>query len=188
MKKLLPVILAVVGLATGTGVGLVLKPKPPETSSGKAAPDKVAAAKDAAPKSGTKNVTKAKGAPDIKTLTAENPLPKNAQKKTVDYVKLNNQFVVPVVDKEKVAALVVMSLSVEVRTGNSDKVYRQEPKLRDAFLQVMFNHANSGGFDGDFTNGEKMKDLRESLFLAARKIVGKVISNVLITEIVRQDM
>ena len=36
-----------------------------------------------------------------------------------DYVKLNNQFVVPVVEAGQVAALVVVSLSVDVTAGSS---------------------------------------------------------------------
>ena len=60
--------------------------------------------------------------------------------------------------------------------------------LRDMFLQVMFNHANSGGFDGAFTSGEKMNDLRGSLFQAAVKVLGPIATDVLVIDIVRQDV
>ena len=38
-----------------------------------------------------------------------------------------------------------------------------KPRLRDSFLKVMFRHANSGGFDGSFTSGRKMDDLKSAL-------------------------
>jgi flagellar protein FliL len=64
-----------------------------------------------------------------------------------------NQFIVPVMKKGKVAAMVILSLSLEVKPGMTSKVYDMEPKLRDVFLQVMFDHANAGGFDGSYTDG-----------------------------------
>ena len=65
----------------------------------------------------------------------------------MEYVKLSNQFVVPVVKGKTVVSLVVLSLSLEVPEGQKDAVFRREPKLRDSFLQVLFDHANIGGFD-----------------------------------------
>jgi len=52
----------------------------------------------------------------------------------------------------------------------------------------MFLHANSGGFDGQFTSSEAMKDLRGSLLEAARKVIGDDIYSVLVTDILRQDI
>jgi len=53
----------------------------------------------------------------------------------------------------------------------------------------MFRHANSGGFDGAFTTGRKMEDLRSALLVAAREVFGEIpVSDVLITEIARQDV
>ena len=75
-----------------------------------------------------------------------------------------------------------------IASGNKENVFEVEPKLRDSFLQVMFNHANAGGFDGVFTEGEKMSDLRGSLFEAAREILGEVATDILIFDIVRQDI
>ena len=107
---------------------------------------------------------------------------------TTDFVKMNNQFVVPLVDHEAIAALVVMSISLEVPVGGSEAVYQREPKLRDAFLQVLFNHANSGGFDGAFTAGPNMQTLRTALGEVARAELGANVLDVLITDIARQDL
>jgi len=86
-----------------------------------------------------------------------------------------------------VDALVVLSLSLEVEAGNTEAVYLREPKLRDAFLQVMFDHANVGGFSGSFTDGSNLIVLRTSLKEAAAMILGTMVHDVLITDIARQD-
>ncbi|MGR3659621.1 MAG: flagellar basal body-associated FliL family protein [Paracoccaceae bacterium] len=105
-----------------------------------------------------------------------------------EYVKLNNQFVVPVVNGEQVSALVVMTLSLETVPGMTEAIYAREPKLRDAFLQVMFDHANMGGFDGSFTSSTALDILRKALREVAQKEFGEDISNVLIVGIARQDV
>lgn len=104
-----------------------------------------------------------------------------------EYVKLSNQFIVPVLDKGRIASMVILSLSLEVTKGSTSKVYDVEPKLRDAFLQVMFDHANAGGFSGTYTDGANLVLLRSALLESAKKIMGETVSDVLIVDIVRQD-
>jgi hypothetical protein len=104
-----------------------------------------------------------------------------------EFVKLNNQFVVPVVEGNDVAALVILSISLEVTNGSTEAVFQKEPKLRDEFLQVLFDHANAGGFRGTFTSSNNMEVLRGALLEAARKSLGSIVRDVLIIDIVRQD-
>ncbi|WP_424985478.1 hypothetical protein [Microbulbifer sp. S227A] len=104
-----------------------------------------------------------------------------------EFVKLNNQFVVPVVQSDRVASLVVMSLSLETQAGARERVFEREPKLRDLFLRVLFDHANMGGFDGAFTRPGKLDVLRQSLADVAHKELGDDVASVLITDIARQD-
>ncbi len=161
MRKILPLVLALVGLGGGIGAGLMLRPEPE-------APD---------------------GAHDSEATeasTSEDDGHGDAAA-APEYVKLNNQFVVPVVDQGRVAAMVVLSLSLEVAAGSTETVYQREPKLRDAFLQVLFDHANVGGFSGSFTDGSNLIVLRSSLKEAAGQILGAEVKDVLITDIARQD-
>ena len=104
-----------------------------------------------------------------------------------EYVRLNNQFVVPLIRHGSVRSLVVLTLTIEVESGENELVYDREPRLRDALLRVMFSHANVGGFDGSFTAVESMAPLREGLREAARQVLGTVAHDVLIMDIVRQD-
>lgn len=104
-----------------------------------------------------------------------------------DYVKMNNQFVVPVVEGGRVAAMVILSLSLETTVGASAEVYAKEPKLRDGFLQVLFDHANTGGFRGSFTDASNLVTLRRSLAETGQRVLGPILTDVLIVDIMRQD-
>ncbi|MFN6976604.1 MAG: flagellar basal body-associated FliL family protein [Gemmobacter sp.] len=104
-----------------------------------------------------------------------------------DYIRFANQFVVPVIEGGRIAALVILSLSIEVDAGKGDAVYAREPKLRDAFLEVLFQHANTGGFSGTFTDGSALVGLRQALREAAARIIGPAASDVLVVDLLRQD-
>lgn len=172
MGKFLPVLLAIMGLGAGVGAGLALRHDPAATES---------AADGACPC-------------DCVTLTAaledagiDPNAPAETPESSSDFVKLNNQFVVPVVKGEHIAAMVVLSISLEVPAGGAESVYQREPKLRDRFLQVLFDHANSGGFDGAFTADRNMDALRTSLLETAHQELGAGVKDILITDIARQD-
>lgn len=176
IRKLLPIVLALIGLGAGIGAGMALRPPPDEPAPSTENAD------GPAPTPEETDVGEADNpAEDKPSLSPEGaPL--------FDYVKLNNQFVVPVVQGGKVSALVVMSLSLEVPVGRSQQVFALEPKLRDAFLQVLFDHANSGGFAADFTETKSMVVLRDALRETAVKILGAMVTDVLITDLIRQNV
>lgn len=181
LRRLLPFLLAVLGLGAGAGAGHYLRPGGAEAAAGAHGTGTGAAADDAEPDDGAgQDAPAAEGhgaAAGYEAVAASGH----------DYVKFSNQFVVPVVDKGRVSALVILSLNLEVTAGLTETVYQIEPKLRDAFLQVMFDHANAGGFRGTFTDGSNMVFLRKALLEVAQKVMGPDISDVLIVDLVRQD-
>lgn len=163
MKKILPIVLLLIGSGAGVGAGIFLRPEPAMPDA-----DMTAEQKDEAVAQ--------------QEYDADNPRP------NMEYVKLSNQFVVPIVKEQIVVALVVLSLSLEVPEGLKDDVFRREPKLRDSFLQVLFDHANIGGFDGAFTEANNLAVLRTALLEVGQKNMGiDIINDVLIMEIARQD-
>ena len=155
MGKILPVLLALIGLGAGTSAGLFLRPAPEPAVEERA--------------------------------ETEAPAPEVPPEHQPDYVKLNNQFIVPVVEDGRVASMVILSLSLEVTTGGSEKVFAVEPKLRDGMLQVLFDHANNGGFRGSFTDGSNLVLLRKALLEVSQSVLGDMVSDVLIVDIMRQD-
>lgn len=181
IKKLLPLFLALIGLGGGVGAGMALRP----TADPHAAENPASA--EAAPAGEAANAEHAM--PDAGP-SATQEVPKTADGETPlhDYVKLNNQFVVPVVLNGQVASMVILALSLEVTVGGTEQVYALEPKLRDVFLQVLFDHANSGGFTGDFTSSKNMVVLRDALREVAIKTLGATVTDVLITDVARQDL
>lgn len=170
MAKIFPILLALMGLGAGVGAGIALRPAPVEMAAAENQP------------CGSVGQQGGDGAHDA--LAEVSP----AVAKEPDYVKMNNQFVIPVVEDGAVTALVVISLSLEMTSGGPELVFRREPKLRDSFLQVLFDHANTGGFEGNFTTGRKMDLLRSALRESAIKTLGPTVTNVLIADIVRQDV
>ena len=135
MGKILPLLLAFLGVAVGIGAGYFLRPDPVLEVEVTSPCGDVGADSESADHS------------------VEEPEPS-----TLEYVKLNNQFVIPVVEEARVAALVVVSLTVEVTQGRKEEVY--------------FN----------------MSILRKALMETAKDTTGDLVSDVLIMDIARQDV
>lgn len=158
MAKLLPIVLLIIGAAIGGGAGMFLKPEP------------VACEEE-----------------PCEELAVEEEEESNPEEEP-SFIAMKNQFVVPVIRDELVKSLVVMSLSLEAPPASVEYVFGREPKLRDTFLRVLFDHAHMGGFDGAFTESGRLSILRVALLEAAHSVVGKEVSDILITDIVRQEM
>jgi len=178
LKKLLPVVLALIGLAGGLAAGAFLKPAPApeEPAASETAETKTAPAEHPAP---------AETAAEADPLAHDSPADPEAK---WEYAKLDNQFVVPVMGDGRVASMVVLSISLEITPGHGNDVFAREPKLRDSFLRVLFAHERAGGFSGVFTDQRVMGELRGRLREAARAVLGKIVNDVLVTDILRQDV
>jgi len=172
MGKILPVLLAVIGLGAGLGAGIALRPPLQEV---------VELNPCGEPGGGAEHA-------DSMAHSSSGPGEEDAKHSDSEFVKMNNQFVVPVVSHDEVVALVVMSLSLEMEAGGREAFYQREPKLRDAFLQILFDHSNVGGFGGVFTDGSKLDNLRNALLETAIKTMGSAVRDVLVTDILRQDI
>ena len=171
MKIILPVVIALVGLGAGVGAGIALRPEPQMVAMEDPCGEYHVANKEIA---SDKDADKAMDDGEI-------------DPSLYDFVRLNNQFVVPIVVDSRVASLVVLSLTIQVAAGQTEALYAIEPKLRDELLQVMFDHANAGGFNGPFTEAARMRILRTAMLEAAQKLGSVDVSDILITNVVRQD-
>lgn len=169
MRWVLSLVLMLSGAAAGLGAAFMLRPAPDGADvEGAAGPE----SEGRSPAATTRPDARLRGAPaGLRT----------------EYVRLNNQFVVPVVKGERVHALVVLSISLETTAGTKPQVFEREPRLRDAMLQILFDHANAGGFERDYTRADRMHVLRQALFEQAAQVLGGIVHDVLITDIVRQD-
>jgi hypothetical protein len=176
MKFLLPLLIALLCLGAGVGAGLALKPAAEE--------DEASHAVEACPKD-AEHPCEITAAADPVTPVHNKPKKPEGE---LAYIAIDKPFVVPVFKGDKVLAMVVVSLSVEIGAHDAPMVEAVLPRMRDSFLKVLFRHANSGGFDGSFTSGQRIEDLKSALALAAREVLPDApLGEVLITEIARQD-
>lgn len=177
IKKLLPILLILIGGGGGIAAGLFLKPAPA-----------VEVALDGENPCGDDPNAAVLASDKRDADEEEDEKPSRPEDVSFEYAKLDNQFVVPLFRNESVDAVVVLALSLEMIAGTTDTVYTIEPKLRDSFLQVMFDHAALGGFDGAFANNANLRRLRRALLESATGILDDRVNDVLITNIAKQDM
>lgn len=157
MRRLLPILIALVALAAGIGAGHMLRPPPH--------------APEPAPES-----AQGLGTPPRPAAPAETTV-----------LRLPNQFLVPLIGEGRVRAMVVVGIALELLPGHGIEIQRDEPRLRATFLQPLFDYANLGGFDGVFTSGEQLLTLRRTLLEAARAEFGPSVHDVLVVDLVRQE-
>ena len=164
MGKLIPVLAVLAGLVIGAAAAQFLAPEDPGEA--------------------TEGQTAEKTEPD-----AEKSGAKPSDARSHEFIKMQKQFVVPLLDGPRTTGLATVSLSLETDPGLSELYYAREPKLRDAFLQVLFEHANTGGFEGAFTRPGKMRPLRQALLEVAQDVISPdQVHAVLILDIARQDV
>lgn len=175
MGKLVPILLLLIGTGAGFGAGVFLAPEPADC------PDPAGIADGETVPEGCK------AEPPDEVAEDEEP-GEETEAPSVEFVRLNDQIVVPVLSDGNIKSLVVLSITLEVDLGQTAPVFALEPKLRDAFLRVLFDHANVGGFDGNYTDATRMESLRRALLEVARKTGGEVVQNVLILDLLRQDV
>ena len=103
------------------------------------------------------------------------------------WVAFPNQFFVPVVRNGDLGSFMILTVTLQTTEGARESVTRKEHQLRDALLRRLMAHANSGGFDGNFTSEDHMRGLRDALLAAAQGIAGPAVTAILIEDIGRQE-
>lgn len=163
MSKLLPLLLVLFGALGGLGAGVMLRPDPPLPAD------------------------QAEDAPQSLALPGA-ARPESRAVAIVETVRVGEPFAVPILQDGRVDAIILLSISLEMTAPSDGAVRARDGRLRDRFLQVLFDHANNGGFVGNFTLSTRMTALRTGLLEAAQEVLGEVVGGVLITEIHRRDL
>lgn len=161
IKKLLPLFGLMLGLAVGGGAAFLLAPPSADEDTDMANTE---AATDA--RAGT---------------TEQKPL------QNTEIVKLPNQFVVPVIVQNRVRAMVILSVALEVDSGMADRVRTLEPKLRDTFLAELFSLAALDGFRDELITRSTLELVKVALTERAKAILELEQVTILITDMIRQD-
>lgn len=180
MKKFMPVILTVVGLAGGLTAGSMMKPAPVldnlqgDAYVAGATGDAEGAHGDAGgghgkAKSGDHGGGYAKGG-----------------KSDTIYVGLKKPFFAPVLRGNNKHTLVRLDIHLEVPSDMEDAIEKHDPKLRDGFLRAVMSFAHEGGF-ARVHGSEGFEVLSDDLLLSARSILGNDVRAVLIGEILTRE-
>lgn len=102
------------------------------------------------------------------------------------WFRFPNQFFVPLMRNSDIAGTMIISLTIEMAKADEEAVFAQEHRLRDALLRALMIHANTGGFDGNFTADPQMSRLKTELIKVARETSGEKVTDVLVEDIARQ--
>lgn len=97
------------------------------------------------------------------------------------------QFFIPLVRQGDMSAIMILTLVIETDATQVAALEQQEHRLRDALLRQLMIHANTGGFDGNYTLDRNLETLREGLLKAAQSASQTPIRAVLIQDLARQS-
>lgn len=179
IKKLIPVLVIVIAAIGGLFAGDMLRPgtdHPAEApAEGEGGHDAAKADAEPAPSGhGEKHAKSGEGKDEAKAAE-------------MAYFRFPSQFFVPVMHGDRLDGMMVLTLTIEMPADQQEAVFRQEFRLRDAFLRELLIHANTGGFDGNYTIEPRMRRLRDALMKVATEQSGGLVTDVLIEDIARQD-
>jgi len=182
MKKLLPVIIAVIGLVGGLAGGTMMKPAAIAADAHTSGAESDAHGADAHAKANAGHGEKATadhGGGHAKST-------KGGNGSDYIYVGLEKPFFAPVLRNNNKHTLVRLDIHLEVPPELEDQVAKHEPKLRDSFLRAVMNFAHEGGFSR--VHGSDGFDvLSDDLLLGARSVIGNGVRAVLIGEILTRE-
>jgi hypothetical protein len=104
------------------------------------------------------------------------------------YMKFSRQFIVPVVRRDSVNALVILEINLELHPSATESAYTREPKVRDALLSSLLQLSNEGAFNEQLLAQENLEGIRARLLESAKGVLGDDVIGVLILSVARQDI
>jgi hypothetical protein len=103
------------------------------------------------------------------------------------FIDMERKFVVPLVRGNRVRSLVVVDLRLEVRSAAETRAQELKPKIRDLFLDTLYEMAVAGAFDGDLYSNNVQGEMRARLLEDAMQVLQDDATAILIGELLRQD-
>lgn len=104
------------------------------------------------------------------------------------FIAVGRQLIIPVVRGRNTRALILFELAVDVPAAISEATHKMLPRLRDAFLRELFAMSYTGAFDETYTDGRVLDEMRRNLRLAARRVLGDEVADVLVLDVMRQEL
>ncbi|WP_084395907.1 flagellar basal body-associated FliL family protein [Henriciella aquimarina] len=186
MKQLFPALIAALFIAIGGAGGYFLKSMMSAPSSSASASDHAAAADG--------------GSHDGEKSGGHGEAEKKAEKKDshggggdsasgeYSYYKFTREFVVPMIENDRVKSLVILNINLEVDTAVEQELFSKEPVLRDNIMTTLIKLSNDGKTFESLSRVENYETLRSMILSNLREEVEEGIHNVLILDMARQDL
>lgn len=185
IKKAIPLLLPVAALVGGIAAGDMLRGpagSPAEASAAHAAPDAHAEPAPEESHGADGHASNDHAAPaDMPPGEAEHAAPGEAA-----WFTFPSQFFVPLVRQGDLQDMMILTLTLQTDGASLGALGKKEHALRDALLRQLMIHANTGGFDGNFTADRNLAVLRRDLLTAAQAVTDLPLGAVLIEDIARQ--
>ncbi len=190
MIKIIAIAIQVIAVAGGAFVGVTL-------SNGSPKPSHEAAESGAEKRGGDNNKEKAEAKPAKKEKEKKAKSKKDgkhgggygdAAGDATGFMRFSRQFVVPVITRDDVAALVILDINLELDPSATENAYSREPKVRDALLKTLLQLSNEGAFGDALLEQENLDEIRARLLASAKTILGDDLVSVLILNVARQDI
>ena len=105
----------------------------------------------------------------------------------VGYFNFRRNFIVPVVGTDRVQALVLLNVSVEMDEVNIDSAQQREPNIRDAFMKSLLAMSHEGLFNQDITDPDVYSEIQQRLLETAKYSIDESVRSILLVDSARQD-
>ncbi len=180
MKQIVPSIVALLAISAGGGTAYFLK-------SGSSSPKPASAAHDTG---GGEGEGHAKPKKEKKEKKGHGSSDKNSDGDAVDvtYYKFSREFVVPMIEDDRVQSLVILNLNLEVDTAISQELFSKEPVLRDNIMTTLVKLSSGGRTLNSITDVDNYETLRAMILTNLQNEIPEGIRNVLILDMARQDL
>jgi len=104
------------------------------------------------------------------------------------YYKFSREFVVPIMRGGQVKSLVILHISLETDSATSEKLFSEEPKLRDNIMTTLIGLSNDGRTLERPTEVSNYETIRAMVLMNLKDAISDKIKNVLIVDVAKQDL
>lgn len=104
------------------------------------------------------------------------------------YYKFSREFVVPIMRGGQVKSLVILHISLETDSATSEKLFSEEPKLRDNIMTTLIELSNDGRTLERPTEVSNYETIRAMVLMNLKDAITDKIKNVLIVDVAKQDL
>jgi len=104
------------------------------------------------------------------------------------YYKFSREFVVPIMRGGQVKSLVILHISLETDTSTSEKLFSEEPKLRDNIMTTLIGLSNDGRTLEQPTDINNYETIRSMILMNLQDSIDSGIRNVLIVDMAKQNL